>query len=74
MYFTGKCDGPSIESFIKEIKSVWEDTWPHWVALKLQGDAAIWWKSLDYEEMMRLSNVEFEKNIVRQVVSWRKSG
>jgi hypothetical protein len=61
MYFTGKCDGPSIESFIKERKSVWGDTWHHWVALKLQGDAAIWWKSLDYEEMMRLSNVEFEK-------------
>jgi hypothetical protein len=61
MYFTGKCDGPSIESFIKEIKSAWEDTWPHWVDLKLQGDAAIWWKSLDYKEMMRLSNVEFEK-------------
>ena len=50
MYFTEKCDDPSIESFIKEIKSVWEDTWPHWVALKLQGDAAILWKSLDYDE------------------------
>jgi chemotaxis methyl-accepting protein methylase len=24
MYFTGKCDGPSIESFIKERKSAWE--------------------------------------------------
>jgi hypothetical protein len=61
MYFTGKCDGPSIESFIKERKSRWEDTWPHWVDLKLQGDAAIWWKSLDYKEMMTLSNGEFEK-------------
>jgi hypothetical protein len=61
MYFIGKCDGPSIESFIKEIKSAWEDTWPHWVDLKLQGDAAIWWKLLDYKEMMTLSNVEFEK-------------
>jgi hypothetical protein len=59
MYFIGKCDGPSIESFIKEIKSAWEDTWSHWVDLKLQGDVAIWWKSLDYKEMMRLSNVEF---------------
>ena len=73
MYFTGKFDGPSIESFIKERKSVWGDTWHHCVALKLQGDAVIWWKSLDYDEMMRLSNVEFE-NIFRQVVSWRKSG
>jgi hypothetical protein len=27
----------------------------------LQGDAAIWWKSLDYKEMMTLSNGEFEK-------------
>jgi hypothetical protein len=27
----------------------------------LQGDAAIWWKSLDYKEMMTLSNEEFEK-------------
>jgi hypothetical protein len=61
MYFTGKCDGPSIESFIKERKSAWEDNWPHWVDLKLQGDAAIWWKSLDYKEMMTLSNGEFEK-------------
>jgi hypothetical protein len=61
MYFTGKCDGPSIESFIKERKSAWEDTWPHWVSLKLQGGAAVWWKSLDYTEMMRLSNGEIEK-------------
>jgi hypothetical protein len=61
MYFTRKCDGPSIESFIKERKSPWEEIWPHWVDLKLQGDAAIWWKSLDYKEMMTLSNGEFEK-------------
>jgi hypothetical protein len=61
MYFTGKCDGPSIEAFIKEIKSAWEENWPHWVDLKLQGDAAIWWKSLDYKEMRTLSNGEFEK-------------
>ena len=61
MYFTRKCDGPSIEAFIKERKSTWEANWPHWVALKLQGDAAIWWKSLDYKEMMTLSNGEFEK-------------
>jgi hypothetical protein len=61
MYFTGKCDGPSIESFIKEIKSACGDMWPHLVGFKLQGDAAIWWKSLDYKEMMRLSNGEIEK-------------
>ena len=61
MYFTGKCDSPSIESFIKERKSVWEDNWPHCVDLKLQGDAIIWWKSFDYKEMMTLSNGEFEK-------------
>jgi hypothetical protein len=61
MYFTGKCDGPSIEAFIKERKSTREDNWPHWVDLKLQGDAAIWWKLLDYKEMMTLSNGEFEK-------------
>ena len=60
MYFIGKCDVPSIESFIKERKSSWEDTWPHWVDLKLQGDAVIWWKSFDYKEMMTLSNEEFE--------------
>jgi hypothetical protein len=29
--------------------------------MKLQGDAAIWWKSFDYKEMMRLSNEEFEE-------------
>jgi hypothetical protein len=61
MYFTRICDGPGIESFIKERKSAWEENWPHWVDLKLQGDAAIWWKSLDYKEMMTLSNGEFEK-------------
>jgi hypothetical protein len=61
MYFIGKCDGPTIESFIKEIKSAWEENCPHWVDLKLQGDAAIWWKSLDYKEMITLSNGEFEK-------------
>jgi hypothetical protein len=61
MYFKGKCDDPSIESFIKEINSSWEENWPHWVYLKLQGDAAIWWKLLDYKEMMTLSNREFEK-------------
>jgi len=61
MYFTGKCDGPSIESFIKERKSACGYMWPHLVGFKLQGDAAIWWKSLDYKEMMRLSNGEIEK-------------
>ena len=72
MYFTGKCDDPSIESFIKERKLACGDMWPHLVGFKLQGDAAIWWKSLDYKEMMRLSNGEIEKNIVRQMVSGRK--
>jgi hypothetical protein len=61
MYFIGKCDGPSIEAFIKEIKLAWEENWPHWVALKLQGDVAIWWKSIDYKDMMKLSNGVFEK-------------
>jgi hypothetical protein len=61
MYFTGKCDGPSIEEFIKERRSAWEVNWLHWVDLELQGDAAIWWKSLDYKEMMTLYNGEFEK-------------
>jgi hypothetical protein len=64
MYFTGKCDGPSIEAFIKERNSTWEDNWPHWIDLKLQGDASIWWKSLDYKEMMTLSNGEFEKMLL----------
>jgi hypothetical protein len=27
----------------------------------LQGDVVIWWKSLDYKEMMTLFNGEFEK-------------
>jgi hypothetical protein len=61
MHFIGKCDGPIIEAFIKERKSAWEENWPHWVDLKLQGDVAIWWKSHDYKEMMTLSNGEFEK-------------
>jgi hypothetical protein len=29
MHFTGKCDGPSIEAFIKERNSAWEENWPH---------------------------------------------
>jgi hypothetical protein len=61
MYFTRKCDGPSIEAFIKDRRSAWKKNWPHLVDLKLQGDASIWWKSLDYKEMMTLSNGEFEK-------------
>jgi hypothetical protein len=32
----------------------------------LQGDAAIWWKSLDYKEMMTLSNGEFEKILLEK--------
>jgi hypothetical protein len=61
MYFIGKCDGPSIEAFIKEIKSTWEENFPHWVAHKLQGEAAIWWNLLYYKAMMTLSSGEFEK-------------
>jgi hypothetical protein len=30
----------------------------------LQGDATIWWKLLDYKEMMTLSNGEFEKKLL----------
>jgi hypothetical protein len=36
------------------------------VGFKLQGDAAIWWKSLDYKEMMRLSNGEIEKILLEK--------
>jgi hypothetical protein len=61
MYFIEKCDGPSIEVFIKERNPTWEENWTHWVDLKLQGDVAIWWKLLDYKEVMTLSNGEFEK-------------
>jgi hypothetical protein len=49
------------ETFIKERKSSWEENWPHWVAHQFQGPATIWWKSIDYKEMMTLSNGEFEQ-------------
>jgi hypothetical protein len=35
----------------------------------LQGDVVIWWKSLNYKEMMTLSNGEFEKILLEIVNS-----
>jgi hypothetical protein len=61
MFFTGKDDGPSIEEFIKDRKSSKKENWKDLVVCKLQGDATIWWKSLNYNKMMALSDEEFEK-------------
>jgi hypothetical protein len=61
MYFTRKNDGSSIEEFIKERKSTWKEHWKAFLSLNVQGDAAIWWRSLDYSKMMALPDEEFEK-------------
>jgi hypothetical protein len=60
MSFTGKDDGPSIEEFLKAEKSIWKN-WKGIVLIRLRGDAALWWRSLDYDKMMALSDEEFEK-------------
>jgi hypothetical protein len=36
MYFTGKYDGPSIEEYIKDNKSLWKERWKIWYTLWFQ--------------------------------------
>ena len=36
------------------------------INLSLQGDATIWWKSLNYSKMMALSDEEFEKVLLEK--------
>jgi hypothetical protein len=64
MFFTGKDDGPSIEEFLKDLKSFWKENWKHWVGSQLKGDAAIWWKSHSYSQLLKLSDEALEKFIL----------
>jgi hypothetical protein len=61
MYFTRNYDGPSIEEVIKHRNSFSKEHWKVMINLSLQGDATIWWNSLNYRKMMALSDEEFEK-------------
>jgi hypothetical protein len=54
-------NGPSIEDYIKWIKSKHPIFWCLHMPDNLKDDAMIWSKFLNYSEMMALSNKEFEK-------------
>jgi hypothetical protein len=63
MCYTGKSGGPSIEEYIKWIKSKYPITWKINPSYRLMDNARIWWESygLSYEEMKTFLDDEYEK-------------
>jgi len=45
--FTEKDNGPPIEKYIKQKKSIWEKDWKNSVWLGFKDEATKWWFSLD---------------------------
>ena len=68
--FTGKDDGPTIEEFIKELKSRYGRYWRVWFNLK--DEATKWWVSLDRKQLTKLSDAEFEKVLLDKWARARK--
>jgi len=61
MFFTGKNDGPTIETFIESQKCDFPWCWKDKIGYYLKDDAAIWWKSLDSEILKLCCADEIEK-------------
>ena len=59
--FTGKDDDPTIEEFIQRIKSKYGICWKIAVWFNLTEEADRWYSSLDYQQLIKLSDAEFEK-------------
>jgi len=61
LYFTGKDNGPTIGEFIQRLKSKYGICWKTVVWFNLTEEADKWYSSLDYQQLIKLSDKEFEK-------------
>ena len=61
LYFIGKYDGPTIEEFIQRYKSTHGTYWKLPMVLNMRDETLKWYSSLDYQQLNKLSDAEFEK-------------
>lgn len=64
--FTRKDNGPTIEEYIKQKKSVWEKYWKNSVWLSFKDEAYNWWFSLDNKQFTKLSDAELERVLLEK--------
>jgi len=70
LYFTGKYDGPTIEEFIQRYKSTHGTYWKLPMLLNMRDEAQKWNSSLDYKQLIKLPDAEFEKVFLNK---WSRS-
>jgi len=61
LYFTGKDDGPTIEEFIQRYKSTHGKYWKLPMVFNMKDEALKWYSLLDYQQLNKLPDAEFEK-------------
>ena len=61
LYFTGKDDGPTIDEFIQRYKSTYGTYWKLPTLFNMRDEAQKWNSSLEYQQLIKLSDAEFEK-------------
>jgi len=72
LHFIGKDDGPTIEEFIQRLKSKYWICWKTTVRVHLTEEADRWYSSLDYKQLLKLSDAEFEKVLLDKWSQARK--
>jgi hypothetical protein len=60
MHFNGRDEVPSIEEYVKNIKSSCGLLWQVGIWINLRDDASKWWNEVKYDEIFELSDKEYE--------------